>query len=41
MTNKELQEQLRNYPDDALVVVEYCNVRDMRYDKEKNVIYID
>lgn len=41
MTNKELREQLKQYPDDAIIVIEYCNIRDMRYDENRNLIMID
>jgi hypothetical protein len=41
VTNKELQELLKQYPDDAIVVVEYCNIRALRYNKERNLITID
>ena len=41
ITNKELQELLRQYPDDAVVVVEYCNVKELSYNKERNLITID
>ena len=41
VTNKELQELLKQYPDDAIVVIEYCNIRDLKYFKERNLIAID
>lgn len=41
VTNKELQDLLKQYPDDAIVVIEYCNIRDMKYFKESNIIAID
>lgn len=41
LTNKELQDLLKQYPDDAIVVVEYCNIRELRYFKESNIIVID
>ena len=31
VTNKELQEILKQYPDDAIVVIEYCNIRQLKY----------
>lgn len=40
-TNKELQDLLKQYPDDALVVVEYCNIMDMTYYPDRNLITID
>lgn len=39
--NKELQELLNQYPDDAVVVVEYCNVKELSYNRDKNMITID
>lgn len=41
VTNKELQDLLKQYPDDAIVAIEYCNIRDMKYFKERNLIEID
>ena len=41
VTNKELQDLLKQYPDDAIVAVEYCNIREMKYIKESNIIVID
>lgn len=41
ITNKELQDLLKQYPDDAIVVVEYCNVRELKYYKDRNLIVID
>ena len=41
MTNAELQEILKQYPDDAIVVVEYCNIRQLKYDQDNNLITID
>ena len=41
MTNKELQEILKQYPDDAIVVVEYCNIRQLKYQEDQNIIKID
>lgn len=41
VTNKELQDLLKQYPDDAVVVIEYCNIREMRYFKESNLIIIE
>lgn len=41
VTNKELQDLLKQYPDDAIVVVEYCNIRELRYSEENNLITID
>ena len=41
MTNKELQEWLRQYPENALVTVEYCNINEIRYNDETNIINID
>ena len=41
MTNKQLKEKLSQYPDDAIVLIEFCCVKDMWYDKGSNLIYID
>lgn len=41
ITNKELQDFLKQYPDDAIVVVEYCNITGMIYYPCKNLIMID
>ena len=41
MTNAELQEILKQYPDDAIVVVEYCNIKQLKYDQDQNIIKID
>ena len=41
MCNGELQKLLKQYPDDALVVVEYCNIMDMTYYPDRNLITID
>lgn len=41
VTNKELQDLLKQYPGDAIVVVEYCNIRELKYIKESNLITID
>lgn len=41
VTNKELQNLLKQYPNDAIVVVEYCNIRELRYSEENNLITID
>ena len=41
MTNAELQEILKQYPDDAIVVVEYCNIKQLKYNQDKNLITID
>lgn len=41
ITNKELQDFLKQYPDDAIVVVEYCNIRELKYYEDRNLIVID
>ena len=41
ISNKELQDLLKQYPDDAMVVVEYCNIMDMTYYPDRNLITID
>lgn len=41
VTNKELQKLLQQYPDDAIVVIEYCNIRELSYNENTNLIMID
>lgn len=41
VTNKELQDLLKHYPDDAVIVIEYCNIKELRYSEENNLITID
>ena len=41
ISNKELQDLLKQFPDDAIVAVEYCNIRELRYIKDRNLIVID
>lgn len=41
LSNKEFQNLLKQYPDDAIISIEYCNPREIRYNKEQNIIYID
>lgn len=41
VTNKELQDLLKQYPDNAIVVIEYCNIRELRYNEDRNLITID
>ena len=41
VTNKELQELLKQYPDDAVIAIEYCNIRELKYIKDRNLIVID
>ena len=41
MRNKELQELLKQFPEDAMVAVEYCDVRRLKYHKDRNLITID
>lgn len=41
ITNKEFRRMLKQFPDDAVVVIECCNPRAMVYDKEHNLIRID
>lgn len=41
VTNKELRDLLKQYPDDAIVVIEYCNIRELKYIKDRNLITID
>lgn len=39
--NKELQDRLKQYPDTAKIAIEYCNPRELTYDKEQNIIEIN
>lgn len=41
ISNKELQEFLKQYPDNALIAVEYCDINKMQYFPDKNLIAID
>ncbi len=41
VTKKELLELLKNYPDNAIVVVECCNIKKMCYNEKDNTIRID
>lgn len=41
MTNKELQEQLKQYPDNAIVAFEYVGAQIVSYDKDANLINIE
>ena len=41
MLNKELQDLLKQFPDNAKVAVEYCNIRKLQYFKDRNLIAID
>lgn len=41
MRNDELQKLLQQFPGDALVAVEYCNVRQLKYHSDRNLITID
>jgi hypothetical protein len=41
ISNKESQDLLKQYPDDAMVVVEYCNITEMTYFPDRNLIAID
>lgn len=41
MLNSELQELLKQFPGDAKVAVEYCDVRRLQYFKDRNLIAID
>lgn len=41
VTKKELLELLKSFPDDAIVVVECCNIRKMVYNEKDNTIRID
>lgn len=41
VTNGKLQEILSQYPEDAIVAVEYCDVKNLKYFPNKNFIEID
>ena len=41
ITNKELQDLLKQYPNDAIVYIEYCNIRELKYYEDRNLIAID
>lgn len=41
MTNKELVELLSQYPEDAEVVIEYCNPESLQYFETDNLIVIN
>ena len=41
MKNEELQELLKKFPKDALVAVEYCNIQQLKYHPDRNLITID
>lgn len=41
ISNKELQDLLKQYPDDAMVSIEYCNIRELKYYEDRNLIVID
>jgi hypothetical protein len=39
--NEELQNTLSKYPKDAIVAVEYCDIKDIKYFPDRNFIAID
>jgi hypothetical protein len=41
LSNKELQDILKQYPDDAQVIIEYCYPKQMKYIKKDNLILIN
>lgn len=41
ISNKELQDLLKQYPDDAIVCIEYCNIRELKYYEDRNLIVIN
>lgn len=41
LTNKEFIEILKKYPEDALICIECCNPRELKYDEKYNLIRID
>lgn len=41
MLNSDLQELLKQFPKDAKVAVEYCDIRRLQYFPDRNLIAID
>ena len=41
MHNSELQEILKQFPDNAIVAVEYCDIKNLKYFPDRNLIAID
>lgn len=41
MRNDELQKLLKQFPDDAIISIEYCNIRELKYYEDRNLIVID
>lgn len=41
VTKKELEELLKPYPDDAIVCIEYCSIRELKYYEDRNLIVIE
>lgn len=41
ITNKELQDILKQYPDNVIVSIEYCNIRELKYYEDRNLIVIN
>lgn len=41
ITNKKYRELLEEYPDDAIIYIEYCDPTSFEYDKEHNIILIN
>ena len=41
ITNGELQDILSQYPKDAIIAVEYCDVKNLKYFPDRNFIAID
>lgn len=41
ITNKELQDILKQYPGNAIISIEYCNIRELKYYEDRNLIVID
>lgn len=41
LTNKQFQEILKQFPEDAIICIEYCNANNPKYIKELNIINID
>lgn len=41
ITNIEFRKKLEEFPDDAIISIEYCNPQTIEFDKENNLIKID
>ena len=41
VTKKDLLKLLEPYPDDAVICIEYCNIQELQYIQEQNLIVIN